>query len=346
MNIITLRDIHTKGRKMNLEGMDIINQYLSNIKKEIESSKIDLEQYEVFYRGENKFHKTTTPSIFRSGLENEHKIFRELELRYPTIFDNAKSTIDKLSIMQHYGLPTRLLDFTTNPLLSLYMACDNSDTENFSPTVKIVFVNKNKIKYYDSDTVSVFANFAKIDSDFEVDTSGLADDNGEIVKAANRIGKLGYKYLNNAEDFKTLPEELKYDAGKMICKENKYTHYLLHEVKSEKPYFRDMIWPEHFHQSVVFVKPKHNTQRVINQAGLFALFGLNNGKKEMFSLEECEDDGYFSITTLQLTNGNTPYLESDVESTKKALATLGITHDKVYPEIEYSSKYIKEVFCN
>lgn len=73
---------------MNLEGMDAIKNYWSKIKEaveSVESSGVDLNKYEIFYRGENGYFETTVPSIFRNGLENEHKIFRELELRYPNM---------------------------------------------------------------------------------------------------------------------------------------------------------------------------------------------------------------------------------------------------------------------
>lgn len=63
---------------------------------------------------------------------------------------------DHLVEMQHYGLPTRLLDVTQNPLVALYFACIDSPK---SQGEFIVFnVRHEKVKYPKSDTVSILAS--------------------------------------------------------------------------------------------------------------------------------------------------------------------------------------------
>lgn len=329
--------------------MNTISKFLKKIQDTINVSQINLEEYEIYYRGESKNYPTTIPSVFRERyLQNEHKIFRELELRYPNIFDNAKSTIDKLTIMQHYGLPTRLLDFTTNPLLALYMAIDTTDYENFYPLLKIIFVKKENIKYYDSDTVSIFSNFSKIDNILDINLQGYCSDNGNTTYVTRGdIAKSGFRYLT-WENSNSFTKEENYNLGELICEGNGDLQYLLHEIKGEKSYFKDMIWPKHLNKSVLFIKPKQNTQRIINQAGLFAIFGLNEGKKESFSLEECQNINNFKIKSfkinIKISKMDDAQKESFIEDTKKYLSTLGISYDKVYPEIEYSAKYIKKLY--
>lgn len=81
---------------------------------------------EIFYRGHADRDWELLPSIFRTpnGIENEHLLFRDMVARLPQSFSDCKSALDYLVQMQHYGLPTRLLDVTTNSLVALYFACE------------------------------------------------------------------------------------------------------------------------------------------------------------------------------------------------------------------------------
>lgn len=160
-----------------------------------------------FYRGHSRFTYRLTPSIYRNQgwVENEDIMLRELILRCPNEFASLTSTFQTLVKMQHYGLPTRLLDLTANPLVALYFACEATNSSE-SGEVLAFEIPTTEVKYYDSDTVSVIANIARRPSSFTIPPTTL-----------------------NKADFNR----------------EQTIRYLLHEIKQEKPYFEPEIMTEH-----------------------------------------------------------------------------------------------------
>ena len=99
------------------EYTDAITSIRNNI---IEDGKSET----LFFRGQSNKSWDIRPSIFRDALISvEHKIIQTATARVPQEFRECSSAFEELTKLQHYGLPTRLLDITMNPLVALYFAC-------------------------------------------------------------------------------------------------------------------------------------------------------------------------------------------------------------------------------
>jgi FRG domain protein len=271
---------------------------------------------EIFYRGHADKNWELLPSIFRTpnGVEKEHLLFRDMVAHEPQSFSECKSALDYLVQMQHYGLPTRLLDMTTNPLVALYFACQSADDdvaavaisgaragllviedlyrekvapENLGQAVilsgLLAAVGAKKIAV--NIATRIFNNGSAFKRDVELATEAA-------VKAGNEArDRDGVVYL-----FSVSEGEVKHFDSDTIsalanlakCKiSEQCSAYLSVEDFNEQPDIKFLLHQikgekPHFLpriqpcdlSSLIFVKAKNGNQRIANQMGAFLLFGL------------------------------------------------------------------------
>lgn len=197
---------------------------------------------ETFFRGHGDARYELTPSLLRKWdngdwkfLPSEDRLCKELLIAYHDEFLGDQYCFDRLVRMQHYGLPTRLLDVSGNPLVALFFACSGKPEELAIDGEVIVFgLASDAIKYYDSDTVSCLSNLSNLSYALknEIDLS---------------LDCEAFNWTNVAEK-------------------------LLHHIKSEKGYFERRIVPDDL-GSIICVKAKRTNTRIKSQSGAFLLFG-------------------------------------------------------------------------
>lgn len=229
---------------------------ISTFIKKIKSIK-PAKNHTLYFRGHSNKEYIDLPSIYRTDkndiniypyIEEEHKLFRKIIMACPHEFSECKTAFDYLVKMQHYDLPTRLLDITTNPLVALYFASkDNKGKGGKMGEVIVYEIPTEDIKFYNSDTASVIANISKRPNDLSI----------------KELSKL--------------------DIKKRMGVKN-YTR-LLHEIQEEKPYFKNEIVLKHL-ESVICVQPKLENQRLIKQSGAFLLYGINENKSHPAKLND------------------------------------------------------------
>lgn len=225
-----------KLKKQTYQVVENVRDYLDFIKKNTQDGLV------TFYRGHSKSSYELVPSLYRKNengtyrhLASESDLVREILSARPNEFKEDKFTIDKLVRMQHYGLPTRLLDITFNPLIALNFSCGSNPDENGQ--VISFSTNRKKIKYFDSDTVSCIAN----------------------------LSVLSYEELEKLSSI---------DVRKDTVELSELTDKLADLIQNEKSYFRNRIISDDL-KKVVFLKAKINNERIQSQAGAFLLFGLD-----------------------------------------------------------------------
>lgn len=108
---------------------------------------------ELLFRGHSDLDNLLLPYIARGKsipsivtiFDEERNLIEMAKCKFPDIFRDDMKPVELLALLQHYGIPTRLLDVTENALVALYFACCSKPETDGE-----VFVFENKDLHVDS----------------------------------------------------------------------------------------------------------------------------------------------------------------------------------------------------
>ena len=367
----------TTGKGLNLRSIGCVSTLLSNIKEIEKDQKWRTgQQAQQYYRGLSDVSYTLKPSVMRDKkhYKTEGTMLRDLITRQPDEFAKFPSALDQWMLAQHHGLYTRFLDISANPLVGLFFACggskdDGPKDDETDGRLYVFATTRDRVKPYDSDAVSIIANFAQLrrceqkeilhktkkflehrEAFINVDRGILGRNEPEdIVKEVEEYYKEYYKRqparpLARTSAFAWLLGCLRFRGRFLARKDNEasgdysYMGRLWTLIKREKPYFvEDLIKPRDLFR-IFIVQPRLLFPRVIAQSGAF----LVSAHHEMFNFEWKEQNGRLPTGQYDVPYN---YYQLRVEGGRKKcilkeLESLNISTETLFPGLESSAKAI------
>ncbi len=293
------------------EGIEItsVDEYMREISKLNQDKKDPNAQ--LFFRGQAVDYWDIRPSIFRDRmLSVEHYLMSEPLRQIPNEFVNLGDSFAIMEKYQHYGMCTRLLDVTTNPLVALYFACEHCGKETYknlgSDTIEEMFPQG--IVYFKEENMPLKYN----DLDVKI------------------ISRLASYDLNDAYTLEQIVGQL--------CEDGIISNEQGKRWSDEKGLLEFI----HICQSVCTVLPVMNNDRLIRQSGAFLLPGkfnvtyrgdnLQNAiiTKAESNLRDEFDKSFFYIS------------DDNKEKIRIELEHCNISEANLFPELEYQLKYIRK----
>jgi hypothetical protein len=300
-----------------LATIERFDDYLNTIHKELAANGEQKNRF--YFRGQPK--RATegfplTPSVARyphlSSLtlaEREQKECEVLEtfsnhlLTY--VQHRPENDWEKLAIAQHHGLPTRFMDWSTNPLVALYFAVRQSEQDNDGkPVDSAVYVLISNPKRY-----------ADLKRSHEVQIAPVGD---VATEPAPDLAPDAYENFEASGDSKT--ED---DFSSFLTPHGAdWLSELTAKPKQEQPATYDMPSPFKITENIIY-DPPHVSPRIRAQDGvLMACFQPT---------QELDEQDYLEIVIKQ----------SAHDEIRRRLDQYGVFDKQLFPDLDGIAKWLK-----
>lgn len=281
---------------------------------------------EFFFRGEcrNYLHPNDPDAVLETGFPcgldrrnpskaSERDLYHAA-MRYGIFsFRHDRTMVERLIRMQHYRLPTRLADLTTNICLSAFFAAGGENvTSNGAPTagdgyIRVIKVARHKMKMFTSDIITAIAHLP------------LVKPEDVHPERENGLEVLRYEVTNERPGFSMYirPDE---GSEKMRRLERQLRQEIQH------------VWA---------FKGVYNNDRMRSQSGAFLAFGCGARKAKLdatFAPQDYENERAPSYGIKQI--GYVQIHHDAKDDILRQLRLMGMEAEVVYPDLSDACKAI------
>lgn len=326
-NDIELRfitSVQTAIEEFDVDELYRINPHIG----EFVNNKTEHKNREYFFRGHEKFEFGCVPSLLRekSFFDNEDDLYNELQTLSPKNFLDKKKHLEILTEMQHFSLPTRLLDISSNPLSALFFSVFSVDqsTNNSDGEVIVFDVMRKKVKKFSSDIVEIQTSLAYMPK-----------------YKKNEIQKAAIDLLSN-------------NKNERIHKFNEVeaVRQLIHEASKSGINYQNVLDPVDLFNMYICL-PLKNNERIYSQSGAFISYGLLSKAGQYDQASQVQANYEKQVSNFFLTKKAQDSVSKRLryivpyqykQHIRRQLQSLGINQGNIYPDIEKRSGYIKEKY--
>jgi hypothetical protein len=292
----------------------------------------------VWFRGQANSTWKLVPKLLRSPAPiNEYNMFATFKLRHPERSARCRSSFDVLCLLQHYGMPTRLLDWSASALIALHFALDDQSIDG-----KLLILNALEMNKYAYGAASI----------------GIPENPGTVLRAELAASPAIWNYLHNIDPIMQRPKTKESLIETAVYQRlvTKYGYPLPDMYKKEFGQERDALTAkllgvnfeiEKFVTEVGSalsapwaVMPYQTGARMKAQNSVFTLHGGSEGSRL----------GLGPSTSIEQVNAMAGILlevtvpAADKERLRKELELAGIHEGMLFPDLEHQVAFLKEAW--